>query len=338
MGTNRPFAIVIVCLALASAAFAQRSNPLGPKPRRPPGHEGKQPLPANINPIIRKMFASVGQQKYRGQRVVEFMLDGERYRNIENVVVALENSRTEFAPGSAWAGHIIVENARFRQHYDPKTNEIDSGPRLRDEVIGRLRGLFMRNPNAVSVNPGPAIAGLKTVEIAARDQNGNVLTRVNVDEATGLILKRELFDRVGTRVGYFEFTRINMSPTIDPSEFTIKRQGAKLVTPYTRLKRDSLATGLPALHLPQSSGAQLHNSRLIGRKPDRSIAQIYMANGRRITLIVTNGKVDGKRLKNQAGEGLRSKSWTQNGATLVLMGDVDEGELERLSRLVVPMP
>ncbi|MBL8040898.1 MAG: hypothetical protein JNM04_06075, partial [Chthonomonas sp.] len=124
----------------------------------------------------------------------------------------------------------------------------------------------------------------------------------------------------------------------DPSEFTIKRQGAKLVTPYTRLKRDSLATGLPALHLPQSSGAQLHNSRLIGRQPDRSIAQIYMANGRRITLIVTNGKVDGKRLKNQAGEGLRSKSWTQNGATLVLMGDVDEGELERLSRLVVPMP
>jgi hypothetical protein len=339
MGTKRSLTALAALLVIASVAMAQQGGKPGPGPRHgPPKRGGNQPVPENLHPIIRKMFASVGKQQYRGQRVVEFSLEGERYRNIENVVVSFQNSRTEFAAGSAWVGHIIVENDRTRLHFDPKTNEIDSGPRLRDEVIGRLRGILTREKGQVAVVPGASIAGRKTVEIDARDRSGNVITRINVDDETGLILKRELFDRVGTRVGYFEFTRINMSPTIDPSEFTIKRNGAKLVTPYTRLKRDSIANDLPVLHLPQSSGAILHNARLIGRAKDKAIAQTYMVRGHRLTLVITNGNVDASRVKKLAGDAFNSKSWKQGGATLVLMGDVDESELDRFSRLVVPMP
>ena len=328
MGAKRTYTILIALLTLACVpVWAQP----GPPMRRPKPQDeiALERLPG----AVKLMWRSFGQLTYRGQRTVEFSLNGERHRNVEMIVVQNQRARYEFDKGSSWEGHIIVEDGRSRVHFDPAKNEIERGPRHRDEVIARLRGMLSNPRTRVTQTAGGTVAGRETQLVQATDGQGNVLTKLWIDSATGLLLKRELFDRVGTRTAFFEFTRINFRPTIDPSEFEIRRAGAKVVSPVDRLKKVAQKEGVPAYHLPPTRGAELINIRPIKHRVP-AIAQMYQFKGKRLSLFVLKGQVNEQRIGGLAGRDANVHRWTIGGVTLLLMGDPSPKELETLSSQV----
>lgn len=292
----------------------------------------------DLPPVVSKMISALGKLRYSGTRVVDFRIDGERVRNVEIMLVDGRRSRTEFAGGSAWEGQVIVENENGRQHYFPDKNEIHNGPRGRDEASSRLRMLFNGNKNKFSwrISDGGTIAGRRTTGVAVADPAGNIVTRLWIDNDTGLALKRELYDRVGSLMGSFEFTKINFRPRFSPNDFLIQRKGATVVDLSDTLRKISTKMGLPAMHLKQESGASLTMVRPVGGPDAQVIMSVYSVGDRRVSLFCMRKEVDQNRLRKQAGPALGVYRWKQGDVTLVLMGDAPTDKLKSLAEFVTP--
>ncbi len=311
----------------------------GPGPgRRPPG-EGKQ-RPDEFRDLpqpVRKLLQSVGRLTYSGQRVVEFKLDGERYRNIELLVVDRLRSRVEFGTDSSWAGQIIVESPKGRQHYFPQANEIRILPPMRDESVLRLRGMLTDRSGRIRISfgQGGVVAGRQTTAVTAADPQGNVLQKLWIDNEFGLALKREIFDPVGSRIGYYEFSKINFRPNIQESDFVIRRAGAKVVTQYDMVRKLAKKEGFVAAWIPASTGAELVNVRTSPMQGTKALMQAYEYDGRRVSLFQLRGNVDPRRIEKLGGGRLNVYRWTASNLTFVIVSDLPTETLTKLARTVV---
>lgn len=288
--------------------------------------------------VFRRTLQGLADHRYTGTRIVEFRLGADRYRNTEIVVVDGPRSRIEFAAGSSWEGQIVVEDRARRLHFFPDTNEIRVLPARRDEVVMRLRRLLQTAKEQdlkVRYDDGGTIAGRATRLLSVSDKSGNPIQNLWVDAQTAVPLKRELFDPLGTRIGYFEFQKIDYRPVIDPKEFEISRKGARMVTPQQRLRAASAAMGFEPWHLPPNSGYDLDVVRRLNVGNRQALMQVYMGDGARISLYQLQGPVEPARLFGRAGAGLNSHVWRAGDKTLVLVGDVPREQLVRLSHMVV---
>ena len=322
---------VLVWVALSAAATLYAQVPGFEK--GPHGKKGGPGMKRDLSSTLRKMVESSGRLRYTGQRTVEFRLNGERSRNIEFVTVDGRNLRVEFADGSASAGQVIVENDKGRFQYFPGRNEIEQGPRQRDEVIARLKGMIGGAGRVnFSETAGGQVAGRTTTNVVFTDKRGNVVQRLWIDIETGLPLRREILDPSGSRVGFFEFTRINFRPSIRPEDFEIRRKGAKLVRPVDRVKQAAAELKLTAYVL--GSGAELVNARKLGAKAG-VLVQTYRLGGTRVSLFQTEGDVNPERLKRSGDGRVNSYRWQAHGYTFVLMGDLPQDQLRRLSESLV---
>jgi len=318
---------IALSVALGAAVLSACAQP-GPA-SRPGGRPGE------LSPILRRMVESSGRLKYTGARTVEFRLNGERSRNVEFITVDGKNLRVEFAEGSPSFGKIIVENPRGRFQFDPSKNEIEQVPPQRDELVGRLRGLIM-GPRKTKIleAPGGAIAGRSTTAVTFSDPRGNPVQKIWIDTETGLPLKRDVFDPSGSRVGSYEFTRINYRPNIRPEDFEIRRRGAKVVAPSDRAKKASVTLGFESWGL--GGAAELVNARAIGEKQD-TLMLAYRVNGTRVSLFQTRGDVNAGRLRKFGGDRLTSYRWSAHGSTFVLVGSLPEDQLKRLAGTLTPL-
>jgi len=167
------------------------------------------------------------------------------------------------------------------------------------------------------------------------DPKGNPVQRLWIDAETGMLLKRELFDPVGSRMGYFEFKRINYRPTFTPDDFEIVRKGARLVTLDDQIRIMSRRLGIPPVRIPDSDDLHLESVRPLELGSTRAMMQTYTGERGRVTLYHVAGSIDPQRLRRLAGDSnLQVYSWEDNGRTLALVGDIPASELERLSRTI----
>lgn len=320
MGVFRPRRILIlggVALALLTPVFAQR----GPKP---------PPMGPPPHPVVEKMLKNAGKLRYSGQRIVEFKLEADRYRNVELLSIDGKRMRIEFAPGSSWAGQVIVDGPRGRLQYFPAENEIRQMPRTRDDLSGRIVELLRRAQRermAIRYADGGSILGRKTTLMEVKDPAGNVIQKLWLDNTTGLGLRRELFDPVGTRIGYFEFTRLNFNPRFAESDFTIQRAGAKVVTLSDMVNREARRAGFSASTLPATSGAELQVVRTFDAGGKKVLHLVYAVGNRRLSLFQTKGEVSNQALRRMVGRETAHK-WTASGKTLLLIGPFDPSELK----------
>ncbi len=301
--------------------------------QRGPGGDAVRDLPAPI----RLMLDRAGKQRYTGQRVVEFRAEGNRIRNTEVVTVDGRFSRTEFLTGSDAAGQIIIDGPRGRQHFYPDRNEIIVGPSPKDEGVARLRMLLKKRREGalrMTFSAGGNIAGRATLLMAVADRAGNSIQRLWVDEATGLPLKRELYDRVGTKTGSFEFTRINFAPRIDPKDFEINRRGAKIVPIRDILLGKAKELGFTVYSLPDTTGAALQNIRIVDLAGGKGLVQSFSRDGRVLTLFQLKSAVNMERLQRASGGRGKAHRWNVGGYTLVLVGDLPPAELQALAKQV----
>jgi hypothetical protein len=160
--------------------------------------------------------------------------------------------------------------------------------------------------------------------------------RLFIEPTSGVIMKRQIFDLVGTPVGFFEFSSIDLNPKIDPSVFKIQRKNAKLITPLIQLQRVCQRRGFAYRFLSGASGFQLEGA--VGRKfaGIEGLVQTYLSGKMRLWVYQLKAPIDPDRLKQQAGPNQKFFSFQAAGETIVLIGNMPERNLEHLASQLTP--
>ena len=184
-------------------------------------------------PTIDEAIAKQPGLRYKGERVVEASVNGKLVKLVEFVSRDRDRARITYPADSPRKGYIIVENARERWEYNPKRHEVRKTPRRRPDTMMMLRGL------AHSVKEGrikaylgtpDTVAGRRTATVKVVDRRGNMIQRLNIDEATGMVLRAEQFGPESRKLAGYYFEKIDFSPAFAANEFAPPRPpGAKII-------------------------------------------------------------------------------------------------------------
>ena len=250
-----------------------------------------------------------------------------------------ERTRVDFPEGSKFQGHIIVETRSERKEFFPLTNELLISPPRHEEAQQRLMHLAERGAkgNVVfSTAPGQRVAGQSTQQLVVSDRQGNVLQRLYIEPRTGVLLKRDVFDPGGARIASFEFTEIDLNPPpFDRSMFRFERRGVKVVTPYDELRTIATKNRFMPYSLPLSSGYRLDEVRLMRPHGEDVLTQTYVSPHGKVSLFEVRSALSPEKLKGFARGDLHFSSWQSGAYTFVLMGSLDQAELDRLAQVAL---
>jgi negative regulator of sigma E activity len=286
--------------------------------------------------VLRRAVENAPNQRYVGTRVMEFRRDGQLQRHTEIITRSGPRTRIEFPEGSSFSGQIIVETEDERRHFFPDRNEIRVLQPRREEAFGRLVKMIESSDRfRFSTEAGQSVAGVSTEQVVVRDRAGNLLQRIFIEPRTGALLKRQMYDAVGTHVGGFEFTKINLDPRIRSEVFRIHRRGATILRPLDILRKTASEKDFGFAFLPASAGYVLDMSRVSRIEGEDVLMQFYTGSNGRVTLFQLKSSVSKDRLERYSRGDVKVHSWTSRGETFVLVGQQDLSNLQRLARLVV---
>jgi hypothetical protein len=296
----------------------------------------QRPLQETLELLGRVMRAQT-ELRYVGRRLVEFRGLGERQRRIEIVTRDGLRVRTEFPADGPGAGQIIVENQRERRHYFPDTNEIHVSPARQEIPIMRLRET-LRNVRErgwkIVTREGGTVAGIRAVQIDFADPDDNVIQRLLVDPTSALVLKRELFDRIGGRVALMEFQSVDLTPTLREDDFTITRRGARIVTIDELANRLAARLRLRPARLPATSGYVLGEARTLPLGPATALELAFFGPGGTFSVFHVRAEINPRRLRMRLGPRAAARSWKDGEVSIAVVGDMPQPELDRLARLI----
>jgi hypothetical protein len=173
------------------------------------------------------------QLSYKGERIVEVTVDGKPVRLREFVSRDRDRSRITYPADSPRKGFVIVENARDRWEFNPKRNEVRRMPKRRGGQLMMLRGVSKQIHEGrlnARLEHATIVAGRRTSVLKIVGKEGNLLQRLSIDEAAGMILKAEQFGPKERKLASYWFEKIDYTPTFSASEFEPPRPpGAKIV-------------------------------------------------------------------------------------------------------------
>ena len=293
---------------------------------------------ATMPAIMRKFVLARKTSRYTGTRTVEFKRGPDRLSHIEYILKDGIRSRTEFPDDSQYKGQVIVDNGKQRMHFFPDRNEIDVEPAHqrdnRPDSGGNDRDSDHKNRPSLqrTVTDGGSVAGYHTQLLTVSDPNGNVMQQMWIEPKTGVRLKMVLYDRVGTQVGSFEFTKINFKPTFAPGDFTIDRKGALIVTPADEARRLSEKLGVTPLILGNSSGYELQNARIIHPDKQDVLAQTYIGDTGRFTFFELRGDIDQDKLQRFARGRLSTYSWKRGQESFAIVGNLTPEQMGEVAK------
>jgi hypothetical protein len=296
-----------------------------------PSHRDWTALP----PILRKALYASTRLRYIATRTVHFRKDGVLSSHDEVVTRNGQFSRVDFPAGNPQFGQVIIETPKDRRHYFPAQNEIHVLPPRHEEVLGRLVRLLQgsgRGGTVVAEN-GEGVAGISCQELVVRDREGSIAQRILIDPKSGLILKRQLFDRSGIAQGGFSIVKVDFTAPIDPSLFTLQVPGATILTPIDLLERNVTKSGFLNVYLPSTSGFTLESSSVKKIHGEEALVENYIGQkGRRLTLFQLRVVVSSSRLREYAQrQDFKFVHWESSGKTFVLVGNLSSEELLRVA-------
>ncbi len=288
----------------------------------------------NVLPILLRAIKAQPSLRYTGTYTTEFKQGANRVRHQEIITRDGVWYRIDFPNDSQFAGQVIVENQTTRLHYYPITNEIMQQPPRHGEAWERVANLANNKKFVLRSAPGEMIAGYRTEQLEVSDIQGNLVQRLFIEPGSGVIMKRQLFDLVGTQIGFFEFSQIDMNAKVDASTFVIKRKNAKIVTPMLQLERIAKRRGFPFRYLPPSSGFLLEGSSFRNFAGVEGLVETYLNGKVRLWIYLLKAPIDPERLRNAGGKNLHVYSFEAGGETTVLMGNVDDPALIRFASMM----
>lgn len=290
--------------------------------------------PSDMPAVLKLSMQSSGKLTYSAERVVEFKRGVERERHMELILRSGNKLRLEFPTGSKLSGQIVVEDGKQRLHYFPDKDEIHVMPTRSSDGRNRMM-LFGRGPKGgikYTVVDGDEIASVPSTLVSVTDDQGNKLQRMWIDPKTGLVLKREVFDRVGTRVGYTAITRLNYKPRIAPGDFTIQRRGAKVLQPIDLARRNAAVAGVRLVTIPGEFGYRLDSSRVRKSEDATVLEQFYTSKNGALSLFQYVGKNTRDRGHRPSRGEFQNVSWEANGQRFSLVGRVPADRLRTIAR------
>lgn len=320
---------LLLCAALAASACAQVRRPAA----RPLRQKVVRRIETGVPAIIQKVV-DASRLTYAGTRTVQFGNGVKAKTHVEIVLHDGDRTRIEFPVGSPLGGQIIVEDSRQRQQYFPKRNEIELLPPRNDVTFVRLAAFVKRAIKqgwTIGDSPGDRIAGVNTELTYLQDPKGVVRHRLWVDPATGMILRRAIYDVNGDIQAAFEFSQIDYSPSVRAADFVIDRPGARIVTPEMIANEMAAKIGLEPALLSASSGYRLDSSRVVKVGAGRALSMLYSGPSGKLSLFILKGGVNSQRLGDFAKGRYRVYSWLRNGQTLALVGELDESRLQQIA-------
>lgn len=295
------------------------------------GGRGKSP---EIPPELKEIFNKAKTLRFSGTRSVTVVRAGKVESHNEYVTKDGSNLRIEFAPGSPFAGQIIVETREERKHYFPDKNEIHENPSFGKRQFEGFRSSFRGGkggPSHYESSVGGVIAGLSCTKYQLSDSKNNPVAQIFVEPRSGMLVKRVVFDPTGNIAGSYEFISVTLDPRIQPGAFKISRNGATVVRPIDELRKHARSLGIAPMSLPKSSGYLLENAYVRDIKGAKVIVQTYGKEESRLTVFLTKSPLNASDLSRSNRGELSSYVRTLNGLTLVIMGDQSEERLRTLS-------
>ncbi len=316
--------IGVACALLGVVAISNSQTP-GDRGNKP---ESFKNLPEALSRAMRMSLSL----KYSGERRVELRLGAERIRNFETIWKDGSNRRIEYDDRSSFKGQIIVEKGKKRLQFFPDRNEIHVSGGSRDEALHRLMEsvkMAVREKWIIAAHDSEVIAGIKTQKISMTKANGQVAQNLWIDPRSGLILKRELFDSAGTVQGFYEFTRVNLRPSIRSQDFEIRVPGAKVLTPNDLAMKLMNQHGFTKLFLASGEGRELDSARVIS--DGKVLILHYSTPNGILSFIQKQGKPDMRLLERARREGETVFAWDRGKTSFILVGRQTEAELRALS-------
>lgn len=291
-----------------------------------------QPARQDVPDIVRKAVRVANHLRYSGTRIVEFRRGPKVDSHREYITRDGDRLRIEFPGDSPLSGQIIVEANDERRHFFPDRNEIQVLPPRREEAFERL-GRMLRDRFGFKfvIGGNDTVAGRSSDVVSVTDPSGNVMQKMYIDSATGLVLKRDFFDPVGTRVGGYEFVDIDYRPRIDGYLFRIVRRGARVVTPAQLLEELAKKEGFRPYSLPATDGVRLEWSAVWPMEGESVLTQSYTTTQGRLTLFQLRKIVSADKLRSVARGRAKFVFWRRDGRTFVLVGNRSTEELSRLA-------
>lgn len=284
--------------------------------------------------LLKRVLQANETLRFSGRRIVEVKLGPRVERHTEQIFKDGPRTRVEFPDTSINAGQIIVETPNQRLHYHPDRNEVHVLPPRRSEALQRLEGLLNRASRLqFRMESGESVANRRTSLVSISDRDGNRIQDLWIDVERDMILRRAMYDAVGTRVGFFEFQVVDFAPRFPPGVFTIRRANAR----WLRLNEiaDNLARekGFAPVVL-RHRDAEIEYARVALIQGRDALMLGYRVGDDRVTLFQLPTGTDVSRIRRPR-EQTHLHTWTQDGRTFALVGNVDRRRLEELARRVV---
>jgi len=323
--TLRRALLIWIGFTLACAAFGQ------------PAVSTRSTAVVAAVPIVFARAISAGDHlRYAGERLVQIREGADLKAHNELVIQDGCNTRVWFTPDSPFYGQVVVETAKERRHFYPKRNVIEVLPPKREDAYTRLRQWVQHpGPNIrLTSSRGETVAGRQTNLGVVSDARGNVRQRLWIDAQTGMVLKRELLDDVGDRRDYFEFTKINYSPTILADDFRINVKGAQIVTLSDKVRIMAGQRHMLDLVLPVSTGFTLNGVNMIHPQGLDVLHESYTGPLGKLSLFQVQGAVDQQSFGPTNTRGVQLYGWQMSGKSFALVGAYPAAELRELAQLL----
>jgi len=270
--------------------------------------------------------------RYKGVRTVDVVVGGRPIRLVEIVSRDHERSRTTYPSDSPRKGFIIVETPRERWEYNAARNQVRRLPgRPPDHMLLRelVRGLGDGRLRASLEDP-ENVAGRRARHVRVSDPRGNTMRRLWVD-STGMILKSEQFGPRGRKLAGFVFTRIDMSPTFGPDEFS--RPGPKDAKLVDRPPDFGVGWKVRTpTWLPEHFSEVGRGLRRLGGRP---VVMVHFSDGgKNFTIFQGQGAAPPNLGEGGSRPGMANASRTLDGFWFVGIGRVEKSTLERVLKSI----
>jgi len=289
--------------------------------------------PTNLPPIVQLALNAQGKLKYSGRGLVTVHRP-DADETLEDLVWQQGlSSRIEYPQGSTRYGEVIVESPSLgRLHYRPHPNEIEVGSYRRGGIRLGLAIPWRHQETTFNVGGLQAIAGQRAQYVEMLT-GGKIVQRLWISPESGLVLKKTVLDpHSGRLIFSSEFEQITMNPVISPDMFKLNIPGARIVTQRDLVARLEQSHGFTETILPASPRFTLDGGNVF--RPNGStqtLEQRYSGPGGRFNLFQVKGPVD-PRMLNHWAHGLKTLSWSRNGETLAIVGNIDDATLHDVAR------
>ena len=322
--------LVFSVLGLVSCGLLLAQGPGGGRRGGPGGGFGKN---EELPQILKEAQEKSKKLRFSGTRVVTFYRAGKAESHEEYLTKDGSRMRIEFSKNSPFSGQVIIETPDVRKHYFPDRNELKESPAVGRKQFENFRFGGMRGGKPI-ISDGGTLLGMKVTKVQYLDPMKNPAFEVFVDLKSGLAIKRVIYGPGGSIAGSFEFKKLIFNPSIAKGAFDFNRKGVKVIRPIDDLFAKAKELGVSAYGFKSTDAYKLDAVNLREMRGKKVLILNYAMNDSRVTMFLLKPDADLAEIQKSGRRPQGFYAWKEAGASIILIGDASQDELQNLAKRV----